>query len=121
MRRCAASLYRCWRRAYGYAGDITRTYAAAGHDEFQSFIDAVDAAQLKMCAAVRAGFDYKQLHIDAHLSLMGILKDFGVITVSPEAALKRSGIAILPTRWHYYLIMEAMTAPFPWPGSDGNA
>ncbi|MEG0046375.1 MAG: aminopeptidase P N-terminal domain-containing protein, partial [Comamonas sp.] len=71
----------------GYASDITRTYAAAGHDEFQSFIDAVDAAQLKMCAAVRAGFDYKQLHVDAHLSLMGILKDFGVITVSPEAAL----------------------------------
>ncbi|MGE8278968.1 MAG: Xaa-Pro dipeptidase [Stenotrophomonas sp.] len=73
--------------AHGYASDITRTYAAAGHDEFQSFIDAVDAAQLKMCAAVRAGFDYKQLHVDAHLSLMGILKDFGVINVSPEAAL----------------------------------
>ncbi len=73
--------------AHGYASDITRTYAAAGHDEFQALIDAVDAAQRKMCAAVRSGFDYKQLHVDAHLSLMGILKDFGVITVSPEAAL----------------------------------
>lgn len=73
--------------ACGYASDITRTYAAAGHDEFQAMIDAVDAAQRKMCAAVRSGFDYKQLHVDAHLSLMGILKDFGVITVSPEAAL----------------------------------
>lgn len=73
--------------AYGYASDITRTYAAAGHDEFNALIDAVDAAQLRMCAAVRAGFDYKQLHIDAHLSLMGVLRDFGVITVSPEAAL----------------------------------
>lgn len=31
--------------------------------------------------------DYKQLHVDAHLSLMGILKDFGVLKVSPEAAL----------------------------------
>ncbi|KRG44974.1 proline dipeptidase [Stenotrophomonas pictorum JCM 9942] len=73
--------------ACGYASDITRTYAAAGHGEFQALVDAVDAAQIKMCEAVRAGFDYKQLHIDAHLSLMGILKDFGVITVSPEAAL----------------------------------
>lgn len=73
--------------AHGYASDITRTYAAAGHDEFQALVDAVDAAQIKMCEAVRAGFDYKQLHIDAHLSLMGVLKDFGVITVSPEAAL----------------------------------
>ncbi len=73
--------------AHGYASDITRTYAAAGHDEFQAMIDAVDAAQQHMCAAVRAGFDYRQLHVDAHLALMGILKDFGVIKVSPEAAL----------------------------------
>ena len=73
--------------AYGYASDITRTYAAAGHDEFQALVDAVDAAQIRMCQAVRAGFDYRQLHVDAHLSLMGILKDFGVINVSPETAL----------------------------------
>jgi len=73
--------------AHGYASDITRTYAAAGHDEFQALIDAVDAAQQQMGAGVRAGVDYKQLHIDAHLSLMGILKDFGVLNVSPEAAL----------------------------------
>ena len=71
----------------GYASDITRTYAAAGNEEFQALIDAVDVAQQHMCASVRAGVDYKQLHIDAHLSLMGILKDFGVINVSPEAAL----------------------------------
>lgn len=73
--------------AHGYASDITRTYAADPGSEFQALIDAVDAAQIKMGQAVRAGFDYKQLHIDAHLSLMGILKDFGIITVSPEAAL----------------------------------
>ena len=73
--------------SHGYASDITRTHAARGHDEFQALIDAVDAAQQKMCAAVRPGFDYKQLHIHAHLALMGILKEFGIITVSPEAAL----------------------------------
>jgi Xaa-Pro dipeptidase len=71
----------------GYASDITRTYAAAGNDEFQALIEAVDAAQQTMCNAVRAGFDYKQLHVDAHLSLMGILKEFDIIKVSPEAAL----------------------------------
>ena len=50
-------------------------------------IDAVEAAQQKMCAGVRSGVDYRQLHVDAHHTLMGILKDFGVITVSPEAAV----------------------------------
>ncbi len=71
----------------GYASDITRTYSAQA-DDFAALIDAVDAAQLTMCDAVRAGFDYKQIHLDAHLALAGILKDFGIITVSPEAAVQ---------------------------------
>ncbi|KAF1712753.1 Xaa-Pro dipeptidase [Pseudoxanthomonas sacheonensis] len=73
---------------HGYASDITRTYAADKSGEFQAMIDAVDRAQIEMGKGVRAGVDYKQLHIDAHLALMGILKDFGVIRVSPEAALE---------------------------------
>lgn len=71
----------------GYACDITRTYASDTNGEFQALIDAVDAAQQRMCAQVRAGFDYKQLHLDAHLALAGILKDFGVLKISPEAAV----------------------------------
>src|SRR3546814_9661509 len=39
----------------GYASDITRTYSADTGDEFQSLVDAVDAAQLEMCAPVRIG------------------------------------------------------------------
>ncbi|MDR0182829.1 Xaa-Pro dipeptidase [Lysobacter arvi] len=71
----------------GYACDITRSYAYDAGSEFRAMIDAVDAAQLKMCDQVRAGTDYKQIHLDAHLALAGVLKDFGVITVSPEAAV----------------------------------
>lgn len=73
--------------AWGYAADITRTYAAEGHQEFQALIAAVDAAQQQLCAQVTAGFDYRQLHLDAHLALAGILKDFDIINVSAEAAL----------------------------------
>ena len=76
----------------GYAADITRTYSADTGDEFQAMVDAVDAAQLKMCDAVRAGFDYKQLHLDAHLALAGILKDFGVLNIGAEEALA-SGVS----------------------------
>jgi Xaa-Pro dipeptidase len=72
----------------GYACDITRTYSADTGDEFQALVNAVDGAQQEMCAQVRAGFDYKQLHLDAHLALAAILRDFGVIKVSPEAALE---------------------------------
>ncbi|MET0893758.1 MAG: Xaa-Pro dipeptidase [Pseudoxanthomonas sp.] len=73
---------------HGYASDITRTYAMDPAGEFQALIDAVDSAQVALAQGVRAGVDYKQLHIEAHLVLMGILRDFGVITVSPEAALE---------------------------------
>ena len=71
----------------GYAADITRTYAAQRNSEFQAMVDAVDAAQQAMCASVRAGSDYRQLHVDAHLALMGILREFGILKVSAEAAL----------------------------------
>ncbi len=74
--------------AHGYASDITRTYAAHGHDEFAAMIQAVDAVQQRLCAAARAGVDYRQLHVDAHLALMGVLKDSGVITVSPQTAVE---------------------------------
>ena len=72
----------------GYASDITRTYAHDTAGEFQALIDAVDAAQLAMCDQVRAGTDYKRIHLDAHLALAGILKDFGISKLSPEAALE---------------------------------
>lgn len=77
---------------HGYASDITRTYATDAASEFQALIDAVDHAQIAMGQAVRAGVDYRQLHLDAHLALMGILKEFGVLKVSPEAAVA-SGVS----------------------------
>ena len=72
----------------GYASDITRTYASDTGSEFQAMIDAVDAAQLAMCAQVRAGADYKRIHLDAHLALACILRDFRLINVSPDVAVE---------------------------------
>jgi Xaa-Pro dipeptidase len=72
----------------GYACDITRTYSADAGDEFQAMIQAVDAAQLTMCDQVRSGVDYRQIHLDAHLALAGVLREFGVITVDPQVAVE---------------------------------
>ncbi len=72
----------------GYACDITRTYSADRGSEFQALVDAVDGAQQAMCHQVRPGTDYPQIHLDAHLALAGILKDFGITRVSAEAALQ---------------------------------
>lgn len=72
----------------GYACDITRTYSAAD-DDFAALVVAVDAAQLQLCDAVRAGTDYRQLHLDAHLALAGILRDAGIIRVAADEAVAR--------------------------------
>ncbi len=71
----------------GYASDITRTYAADAGSEFQAMIDVLDVAQLGMCDQVRNGVDYKTIHLDAHLAIAGILRDFELITVTPEVAV----------------------------------
>ena len=72
----------------GYASDITRTYSAQ-EDEFAAMIRAVDAAQLTLCDRVRAGTDYAQIHLEAHLLLAGVLHDAGVLNISPEDAVAR--------------------------------
>ena len=72
----------------GYASDITRTYAADRTGEFQSMIDAVDAAQLRLCAQVRSGTDYRRIHLDAHLALAGVLREHGVLKATPESAVE---------------------------------
>jgi len=72
----------------GYACDITRTYAADTGSEFQALIEAVDKVQREAIGAqFRAGVDYREIHLSAHLALAGVLCEFGVLKVSPEAAL----------------------------------
>ncbi|MCP1376256.1 Xaa-Pro dipeptidase [Dyella lutea] len=77
--------------ACGYASDITRTHAAAGHEDFQALIDAMDAVQQAQVASVRAGVDYAQLHVRAHHQLAGVLKEHGLVHMSTEAAVE-SGV-----------------------------
>ncbi|WP_049621501.1 Xaa-Pro dipeptidase [Frateuria defendens] len=72
----------------GYASDITRTYAAAGHAEFQALIDSVDAAQRGFAGKVRAGQSYAALHLHAHHVLAGVLREHGLIRLSAESAVE---------------------------------
>lgn len=72
----------------GYASDITRTYATDTGGEFQAMINAVDAAEQRLCDKVRPGTDYRQIHLAAHLEMATILRDFGIIDMTPEFALE---------------------------------
>ncbi len=70
----------------GYACDITRSYAAdAG--EFQDLIRSLDATQQKLVDRVRPGVDYRDIHLEAHRSIAGVLVTHGLVTGSPESAV----------------------------------
>ncbi|MBE1158964.1 Xaa-Pro dipeptidase [Dyella acidiphila] len=77
--------------AAGYASDITRTYAAQGHSEFQALIDSVEQAQLGFVAKVMAGQSYPELHIHAHHMLAEVLREHGVLRMSAQSAVQ-SGV-----------------------------
>lgn len=80
--------------AAGYASDITRSHARDTDGEFQALIEAVDAAERGFAAKVVAGQSYPDLHIHAHHVLAGVLRDHGILRMSPEAAVAQGVSAV---------------------------
>jgi Xaa-Pro dipeptidase len=75
----------------GYACDITRTYAAEP-GEFLDLIRSVDSTQQKLADRVRPGVDYRDIHLEAHRSIAGILVTHGLVTGSIESVVE-SGLS----------------------------
>jgi len=68
-----------------YAADVTRSYAASDGD-FAALIAGMESLQLQLCAQVRNGVDYANIHLDAHQRIASLLHDSGVITMTaPDA------------------------------------
>lgn len=74
-------------QVHGYASDITRTYAN-GDQRFQDLIERMDTLQLDIISRVEVGVDYKDLHIETHRQLAGVLVDAELASGSPEALLE---------------------------------
>ena len=72
----------------GYAADITRTHAAST-GRFADLIRILDAAQLRLCAEILPGRDYRDVHLSAHRILGDAMHDIGLTTVAGEEALQR--------------------------------
>lgn len=70
----------------GYAADITRTHGD-GFEPFEELIAAVDAEQRALCARVKAGVDYRELHLECHLRLGGVLRTLGIVDMEPVSML----------------------------------
>ena len=70
----------------GYAADVTRTHAAARGD-FAALIDGMEALQHALCAQVRPGVDYADIHLAAHRMIAALLCESELITSTADAAV----------------------------------
>ena len=74
-------------QVHGYASDITRTYSA-GDQQFQDLIDRMDVMEQEIVSQVRAGIDYRDLHIGTHKMLAGVLVDADLARGDPDTLLE---------------------------------
>lgn len=70
----------------GYACDITRTHCAGDRD-FAALIERMDRMQQALCATVRAGVDWRDVHLKAHELTAEVLRDADIIRCSPAQAV----------------------------------
>jgi Xaa-Pro dipeptidase len=74
----------------GYCADVTRTWvkgtgAAAG--AFAQLVAGVESMQQRLCASVRPGSPYEDLHDESHRLLGEVLRDVGIVRGSVEEAV----------------------------------
>jgi Xaa-Pro dipeptidase len=71
----------------GYACDITRTHAATD-GPFAALITGMDALERRLCAMVRPGTHYPDIHYAAHRLIGELLAAERIISCSAEAAVE---------------------------------
>jgi len=69
----------------GYASDITRTWVAPGHDEFEALVGAMEREQLALVDEVREGVDYRDIHLSTHRRIARVLREAGLVKMGEEA------------------------------------
>lgn len=74
----------------GYGCDITRTSLAPSADErFKTLAAGLNALQLRLCALVKAGTSYVEIHLAAHREIGQLLIDQGVLRCSLDEAIEK--------------------------------
>jgi Xaa-Pro dipeptidase len=78
----------------GYGSDITRTWVkgrGSAATSFAHLVAGVEAMQQRLCAAIRIGVPYEELHEESHRQVAGVLREAGVVRGSVDEAVS-SGV-----------------------------
>ena len=107
-------------RVNGYASDITRTYSYSD-SEFQEFVDRMDALQLELVSEVKAGLDFKDLHLLTHRKVADLLVAMGLATGSVDALIENDvTAAFFPTGLGHLLGIQVHDVGGFMEDEDGN-
>ncbi len=71
----------------GYGADVTRTWvkgAGAAADAFAHLVARVDTLQARLCASVRIGLPYEDLHEESHRAVAAALREVGLVRGSVD-------------------------------------
>ena len=74
---------------YGYASDITRTYAYDPGCDFAAMIEAMDRTQLALCAEGGIGKSPADIHVLSQHKIAEVLIEFDVLQLSAEEAVAK--------------------------------
>ncbi len=75
----------------GYGSDITRTWSAAD-DGFAALVAGMDHLQQRLCAGVKPGVDWREVHLASVRDVAALLHESGVVRCPADQAVE-SGIA----------------------------
>jgi Xaa-Pro dipeptidase len=70
----------------GYASDITRTHALREGD-FATLVQRMDELQQTLCAGLRAGVDWRDVHLRAHALTGKLLREADITTCDADEAV----------------------------------
>jgi Xaa-Pro dipeptidase len=74
----------------GYCADVTRTWVkgtGAAASAFAQLVAGVESMQQRLCASIRPGSPYEDLHDESHRMLGEVLRDVGLVRGSVEEAV----------------------------------
>lgn len=72
----------------GYGSDVTRTHAAS-EGAFADLVAAMDTLQQRLAGMVVPGRDYREIHLEAHRLIAGVLVEAGLVRATCEEAVER--------------------------------
>ncbi len=90
VRNGRVMLIDCGASHNGYGSDITRTWTTANADAtFQEIVQRLDKVQQELCALVKPGLRYPELHHTAHVKIADLLRETQVLNVGGVEAVER--------------------------------